>query len=81
MIVVPQLKSLQATLVRTKISNQEVLLGALYLSPSKLIDLVDFDKLIALARNNKFIFGGDLNAKHTDWHSRLALASHEVIKE
>ena len=70
-IPVPQLKSLQATLVRTKIGSQEVLLGALYQSPSKLPDLADLDKLIALAPNKKFIFGGDLNAKHTDWHSRL----------
>ena len=68
---VPQFKSLQATLVKTKIGNHEVLLVALFLSPSKLIDLEDFDKLIALAPNLKFTFGGNLNDKNTDWHSRL----------
>ena len=57
-VAVPQLKSLQAILVRTKIGNHEVLLSAIYLSPSKLLDLEDFDKLIALAPNHKFILGG-----------------------
>ena len=65
-VVVPQLKSLQATLVRTKIGNHELLLGAIHLSPSKILDLEDFYKLIELAPNQKFILGGDLNAKHTD---------------
>ena len=50
-IAVPRLKSLQATLVRTKLGNYKVLLSELYLSPSKLINLEDFDKLIVLAPN------------------------------
>ena len=54
-IPVPQLKYQQATLLKTEIGSQEILLGALYLSPSKLLDPEDLDKLIALAPNKKFI--------------------------
>jgi hypothetical protein len=63
-ILVLQLIYLQAALVKMEIGSQEILLVALYQSPSKLLDSKDLDKLIALASNKKFIFGSDLNAKH-----------------
>ena len=72
---VPQLKSLQASLVKTKFGNQEVLLGMLYLSPSKLHDPdINFtlsgcwphtessDKQIVLEPNKKFIVRSGLNS-------------------
>ena len=31
----------------------------------------NFDNLIGLCKSKKFMFGGDLNRKHTVWNSRL----------
>ena len=45
------------------------------------------DTLIGLSKSKKFIFGGDLNAKKTDWNSRLTtsrgrkLARHADMNE
>ena len=54
---VPQLKPVQ---MRTEIDKQKLLLGALYLIPSKLLDSED------CACSLKIIFGGDINADHLD---------------
>ena len=47
------------------------MIGALYLSPCKPFDAEDFDKLTRLSVSKRFILGGDLNCKHTDWNSRV----------
>ena len=49
----------------------KTVIGAVYQRPSKPFEEADYDTLIGLAKSKKFIFGGDLNAKHTDWNSRL----------
>jgi hypothetical protein len=61
-IPVTELKCLQATFLKTEIGSKEILLGAVYQSPSKLLEPEYLDKLIALALNKKFTFGSDLNA-------------------
>lgn len=74
MIPVTELKCLQATFLKTEIGSKEILLGAVYQSPSKLLEPEYLDKLIALALNKKFTFGSDLNAirymLNQIWHRR-----------
>ena len=55
------------------------MLGALYACASKLLNLEDLDRLIEFSPNGKLISGGDLNAKHADWHSRLIIISGRII--
>jgi hypothetical protein len=42
-----------------------------YQNPSKPLEEDDLDTLIGLSKSKKFIFGGGLNAKNTNWNSRL----------
>ena len=43
----------------------------MYQNPSKPLEEDDLDTLIGLSKSKKFIFGGGLNAKNTNWNSRL----------
>jgi Exonuclease III len=70
-IKIPMLQSLQATAISVELEGFETVIGAVYQSPNKPLVEEDLDKLIGLSKSKKFIFGGDLNAKHTDWNSRL----------
>ena len=67
----PTLNSLQATAIKFELDGLETVVGALYHSPSKPFVEEDFDKLIRLSVSKRFILGGDLNCKHTDWNSRV----------
>ena len=64
-INIPMLHSLQATALSVELVCFETVIEAVYKSLSK--PLID----IGLSKRNKFIFGGDLNAKHVDLNSRL----------
>ena len=66
----PMLNSLQATAIMVELNDLETNIGAVYQSPTKPLVKDDFDKLIGLSKSKKFIFGGYLNCKHTDWNSR-----------
>jgi len=70
-VKIPMMSSLQATAIIVELNGLETVIGALYQSPSKPLVKEDYDKLIGLSKSGKFIFGGDLNCKHTDWNSRL----------
>ena len=54
-----------------ELNGLETVMRAVYQSPVKPLIEDDFDKLIGLSKRKKFIFGIDLNCKHTDWNSRL----------
>ena len=68
-INLPVLNSLQATAIKFELDGLETVIGALYLSPCKPFDAEDFDKLTRLSVSKRFILGGDLNCKHTDWNT------------
>lgn len=68
-IHLPPLLSLEATGVIVPINNVETLLGAVYKPPDRLLAVHDITELSTLT--DKCILAGDLNAKHTAWHSRL----------
>ena len=63
------LQNLQSAGIITKIDQEELTIGALYQPPSKELITADLDKITKI--KPYFIFGGDMNAKHTDWNSRL----------
>ena len=72
---IPMMYSLQVTAIMVDLEGLETVIGAVYRSPSKPLDEGDMDTLIGLSKSKKFIFGGDLIAKNTDWNSRLVLAN------
>ena len=57
--------------IMAELNALKTVIGAVYPSPSKPFKEAYYDMLIGLAKSKKFIFGGDRNAKHTDWNSRL----------
>lgn len=65
----PHLQNLQTTAISIQTSNENLVIGALYHSPSHPILNVDLDTLINISKN--FIFAGDMNSKHKDWNSRI----------
>jgi hypothetical protein len=67
------LSSLQARAIIVELNGLETVISTLYQSLTKPLVKDDFDKLIGLSMIGRFIFGGDLNCKHTDWNSRLAI--------
>jgi hypothetical protein len=62
---------LQVTEIMVKLDGLETVIGAVYQSPCKPFVNAGLDTLVGLSKSKKFIFGGDLNAKHQDWNSRL----------
>ena len=75
---IPVLKSLQSSAISVNLNDLETIIGAVYHSPSKPLDEGDLDTLIGLSKSKKFIFGGDLNAKNTDWNSRLTTSRGKI---
>ena len=76
---IPMMYSLQVTAIMVELEGLETVIGAVYRSPSKPFVKADLDTLIGLSKNNKFIFGGDLNAKHQDWNSSLSSSSGKLL--
>ena len=66
---IPKLEHLQATAIIIELQKEETLIGSLYQSPSKTITANDLN--IVTKMKPKFMLGGDMNAKHTMWNSRL----------
>ena len=78
-ISMPTLNSLQATAIKIELGGLETVVGALYHSPSKPFVEEDYDKLIRLSVSKRFILGGDLNCKHTDWNSRVVTRKGKLL--
>jgi hypothetical protein len=65
----PPLILKEATGVSIPVGNKEILLAALYKSPSRDWSDTDIDKFLSL--RNKAVLAGDLNAKHPAWNSQI----------
>ena len=63
--------SLHATAIMVELNGLETVIGVVYQSPSKPFEEAYYDTLIGFAKSKKFVFGSFLNAKNTDWNSRL----------
>jgi hypothetical protein len=61
---------IQATIVTIETSKQRLTVSAIYCPPRYNIHANEYKELFGIM-NNRFIIGGDFNAKHTHWGSRL----------
>lgn len=60
----------QATIINIQEKNTETTIAAIYSPPRHVITTNDFETIFS-HMGNRFICGGDWNAKHTYWGSRL----------
>ena len=65
-----QTAEIQLTVVGIKSTKQKLIVGAIYCPPRHNLKELDYKKFI-LHLGERFIVGGDYNAKHVDWGSRL----------
>lgn len=63
-------QEIQATTITIESNNQPLSVTAVYSPPRHIIKANQYCELIS-KQNNRFIIGGDFNAKHTYWGSRL----------
>lgn len=63
--------AIQVAKVDLQFAGERVIIGAVYCRPRFNLQEGDFDNLIT-SFGSKFIMGGDFNAKHTFWGSRLS---------
>jgi hypothetical protein len=63
-------RDIQATIVTVKTSKQNLTFSAIYCPPRYCIYANEY-KILFDKLNSPFIIGGDFNAKHTHWCSRL----------
>jgi hypothetical protein len=66
----PPLDSVEATGICIPIGNSQVLLAAVYKSPSRAWNDADITQLLSF--RHKSILAGDLNAKHPFWNSAVS---------
>ena len=78
-VKIPMMSSLQVTAIMVELEGLKTVIGALYRSPCIPFVKADLDTLIGLSKSKKFIFGGDLNAKHQEWNSRLTTLSGRLL--
>lgn len=65
-----QTNETQMVVIKVKSLKQDLNIGALYCPPRYIIKNMEFKGLLNLL-GDRFILGGDYNAKHIDWGSRL----------
>ena len=84
-LTTPTLKNLQLTAIEISTHTETIAIGAVYHSPSLTLQNDDLDKIYNMC--DSFIYAGDMNAKHTQWNSRIVstrgriLASHAAVNE
>lgn len=68
-----------STSINVKLGNEIAQITAVYKSPGATLKSSDLDALTN--HNGPFIIGGDLNAKHTDWHCLHSNKSGKTIAQ
>ena len=68
----------QTTTVTVKTKNQPLSITAVYSPPKHSISSNEYELLIKMHKS-KFIMGGDFNAKHTYWGSRLTTTKRREL--
>src|ERR1044071_4124509 len=69
-----QKPEIQLTLVSIKSLKQNLVIGAAYCPPKHNLKMQDYKAFLQQA-GERFIIGGDYNAKHVDWGSRLSITT------
>lgn len=75
-----QRAEIQLTLVGIKSTKQNLNVGAIYCPPRYNLKKSDYETFIQLS-GERFIVGGDLNAKHVDWGSRLTTTKGSELRQ
>lgn len=75
-----QNEQIQLTMISIKSTKQNFIVGALYSPPKHNFKKLDYINLFQHL-GERFIVGGDFNAKHTDWGSRLTTAKGKALRE
>lgn len=75
-----QRDEIQLTVVRIASVKQKLIVGALYCPPKYNLKTDDYRSFL-LHLNDRFIIGGDFNAKHLDWGSRLTNTKGRELRE
>lgn len=63
--------AVQASCIKIKCSNEKIMIAAIYIRPRFALKEADYDTILNKL-GIKFIVGGDFNAKHPHWGSRLS---------
>lgn len=71
---------IQMSIVQLNSLKQKINIGVVYCSPSYSIKRDAFKSLL-LELGDRFILGGDFNAKHLDWGSRKTLTRGKELRE
>jgi hypothetical protein len=78
-VPVSSLQNLEATAIHLVLATRPVKLLAACLSPTW--PLIESDLTECLSEGFSVFMTGDLNAKHTDWNSRLVTARGSLLRE
>ncbi|KMQ83299.1 reverse transcriptase [Lasius niger] len=70
---------IQMTIVQLNSLKQKINIGVAYCSPSFCIKKETFKSLL-FESGDRFILGGDFNAKHLDWGSRVTLSRGKELR-
>lgn len=75
-----QKEEIQLTTVTIDSKIHNITIGAVYCPPKYNLKKQDYDNLL-LHLNERFIVGGDFNAKHIDWGSRITKTKGRELKK
>jgi hypothetical protein len=78
-VPVSGLQHLEAIAIHLVLATRPVKLAAAYLSPTR--PLIESDLSECLSGVFRTLLAGDLNAKHTDWNSRLTTARGSLLRD
>jgi exonuclease III len=78
-VPVSGLQHLEATAIHLVLATRPVKLVAAHLSPTR--PLIESDLSERLSGGFPVLLAGDLNAKHTDWNSRLTTARGSLLRD
>jgi hypothetical protein len=73
------LQHLEATAIHLVLATRPVNLVTVYLSPTR--HLIESDLSECLSGEFPVLVAGDLNAKHTDWNSRLTTVKGSLLRD
>lgn len=71
---------IQLTMVGIKSTKQKLIVGAVYCPPRHNLKKEDY-KILLQHPGERFIIGGDFNAKHVDWGSRLTTTKGSELRK
>lgn len=75
-----QREEIQLTVIGLRTTNQKLLVGALYFPPRHNLKKNEYKNFLQHL-GDRYIVGGDYNAKHVDWGSRLTTTKGKELRD